>query len=348
MAGSRRERLVDRRAGRLLARAAEAPALVVEAAGGFPCAADLLPAPALRAGALGEAAVAVAGEATTLPFAEASFRAVIDTSRPEAPADHAAAVREMIRVCRPGGVVAAVACGGGAGAAGRLAPRGFASLLGAFAAAGCTPVAVVPFDLLGPSSPWRRRLPDGGAGVLAELDEHLRAGGVRRAFTLVEEEVAALLDPEDTARVLVVARRGPAPAWRAQGTAPERLVALRAAPGLRARALELMADDAVVLAAALLSEILTLADVPFDLATYLREASVPAHAALAIGALRGSRRFWSPGLEVRRLHQAASHRLARRAIRALAAATDEAAPARLAETLEYDIVARLHALLEET
>jgi hypothetical protein len=107
----------------------------------------------------------------------------------------------------------------------------------------------------------------------------------------------------------------------------------------------LLHDDAVVRWLAFVdAEWLSAFGVAFDLVAWLRDVTAPAPRRDALAALlRRRRRWWQPGLEEARFAEAASDRLARAAIAALAAApTGDPDAAVVAATLRYPIVAALN------
>ncbi len=236
--GSRWARLADRRAAELLASAAGDGAVIAEVDGGFPC--------------------RVRTRTTDTPAP-----CVVDTARPEEPGDHAARVDALLDACAPGGTIALVACGGTAAGDGPLAPRTLAAVRAQLSARGYTVARLVPFDVLGPSSPWRLGLGHRADAVLAELDAHLASPSVRVAARLGERHVVAALAPSQAARVLVVAHSdgggGPEPA------AGDPQAVLHDA-AFAAAALRLVHDDAVVRFLAFLdAELLSLPAVGVDL-----------------------------------------------------------------------------------
>jgi SAM-dependent methyltransferase len=331
--GSGLDRLVDERAEALLTEAAAPPALIVARPSGFPCRI----AGAVVVSDHGAGPVSVRSGAEQLPFPSGTFAAVVDTTRPEDPADHLPFLRELARVCRPGGTVAAIACAGLAVTAG---PRTLAILEDCLDAVGCDVRRRVPFDVLGTFSPWRLGLGERRERVLAELEGHLAHPAVCAAVHLLEATVVAVLPPDRAGRVAVVARRrapGAAPPRPAAPEPPPRAALVR--PDVAAEALRLMQDDAVVRFAAFLdAELLSRADVGFDLLGYLEEIG-----RAESGELRP--RLWRwPGLEAYRYLGALSHRLARAAVAGLSggAGPDAGLPA----TLEYDLVAMFNALVE--
>ena len=308
-------RLADRRAAALLASVAQEPAVVVAPPNGFPVA--LPPSP----------------EAEDPPFAS-----VVDATRPEDPGDLQGLVLQMAGLVRRGGTVALVTTGG-AGAEARVnGPRTLAATHRALLDAGCEPIACVPFDLLGPLSPWRLGLGARRDAVLAELEEHLASASVRRFVRIVEATLTAGLAPEHAGRVVVVARRRggvAAPGW------PRWPVPRRPARLL----LRLAHDDAVTRFLAFAdAEWLSRIGPPADLVGWLRALADGADARADVSAfLVGRRRWWQPDLEVSRLAEAASHRMARRIVAEL-----ERAPGAfdgtvsLPETLAYDLIASLN------
>ncbi len=318
--------LADRRATTLLAPAhVGGRALVVAAAAGFP-------PPALDG--------ATTCAPTALERSDDSFDTVIDTTRPEEPADHGRLLDALVRSCRPDGTIAVIACGGVPAADGPGAPRSLALVRTRLAAAGWAPVRVVPFDLLGPLSPWRLGLGGRADRVLAELDAFLRFRSVRAAVRFLERELVAALPCERVGRALVVARRG---AGAIGGGDPG--VTLEC-PDRARRVLAHLQHDAVVRFAAFLdAEFLVPAGVHFDLARYLVAVSAtagngdPARAR----ALR-ERRCWFPGYDARRFVEAVSHRMAQRAVEALAAAAGPTAG--LAESFDYALFETCNAALD--
>lgn len=288
MPPSRRARLADRRAATLLGALRTPSACVLPAPNGF----------------------RVPARDVTPPW-----DVVIDPSRPEEPDDHAARLAHAIDGCASDGTVALVACGGPTATGSPLAPRAWARVQATLVDAGFA-VTLTPFDLLGPSAPWR-----GSERVRAELDAHLAAPSVRMAMHLVETHLVAALAPERTGRVLVVGHRGTPPV-----AAPPSRAAFDAA--MR----PLLHDDAVVRALAFAdAELLAPSGFDVDLVAWLRAVGSPAAMAL----LRARDRWWHEDLEVQRLGEAAAHRLARCTIDALGAGPEGA----LAPTLEYDLVA---------
>lgn len=334
---SRWARLADWRAAELLAAASRGgPALVVVSPGGFPPPAAGGPRLAVTPEALARA-----------PAVEA----VLDTTRPEGPGDPAPRVAAMVRACRAGGTIAAIACGGAPGAGGSSAPLGLARLGALLEDAGCRIVELVPFDLLGPLSPWRLGLGPRAGRVLEELDEHLRHRSVRRAVRLLEREVVATLPPERVGRVLVRAERAPAgeggvprPRLAPRMVDPAPLSARLAAPALARRVLKLMQEDAVVRFAAFVdAELLSAQATGFDLARYLGAASLEAESAGPARARAERRgRCWYPGLDARRFVEAAAFRLVRRTVETLGAAGG----AGVADTLTYHLLETINAELD--
>ena len=79
---------------------------VLSAAGARPIGLDL--APAMLAYQQAHRPSGVAGDAHALPFRDGAFDAVISTFGVMFAADHAAAARELARVCRPGGRLALI------------------------------------------------------------------------------------------------------------------------------------------------------------------------------------------------------------------------------------------------
>jgi hypothetical protein len=327
---SRLDRLAGRRAATLLAERLAAPALVVVAADGF----SVPRAGATTVGPPGSGAAVEPGADGGLPFPAGEFAAVVDASRPGSAG--APAPAELARVCRAGGVVAAVAAGGTA-----TGGRSVGDLTAALAAAGCALEETVAFDLLGPGSPWRPALGERAAEVLAELEALLRFRSVRRAVRLLEAEVVAALPPAETGSALVVARRG------GSGRAarpPVDLAARLAAPALAARLLRLVQEDAVVRLAALVdAEVVSARGLGFDLARYLSAASLgPGASARARSAARRRARVWYPGLDARRFVEAASYRIAAGAIAALGPVDPEG----LAPAMAYHVVETTSAALD--
>jgi SAM-dependent methyltransferase len=325
-------RLADERAAELLGAAVELPALVVARPDGFGCPADRGVVVAVAPGGERPGVSCVAAE---LPFATATFASVVDTTRPEDPGDHEPLVRELLRVCRPGGVVAAVACGG---AAATVGPRTLPLLTDCLTVGGAEIERLVPFDALGTFSPWRLALGARRDRVLAELEAHLGHPAVREATRLLEEVVVSTLPPEQVGRVFLLARRsiGRAEARRGASVVPPGAGLAR--PDVGPVALRLLQDDTVIRFAAFLdAELLAPAGTGFDVLRWLEELG-----AAPGGELRP--RLWRwPGLEAYRFLGAASHRLARRT---LAALTEGDPDAGVLATLEYDLVAAMNALLE--
>ncbi|MCW5893794.1 MAG: hypothetical protein KIT14_25045 [bacterium] len=299
--------LAEARARELLEGAIGGPALVRETATGFGC---------------------------RLPRLDGNgpFAAVVDCARPEEPDDHARRLATLLGACAPVATVALVACGGDAGALPGAGPRTLPQVETTLAAAGFRVVRRTPFDLLGLCSPWRRLLGAETRRVLDELDLHLGHPAVRAAVRLVERHVTAALDPSQAARVLVVGVRGDVVQF---AETPRGL----AAPALHESARVLIHDDAVVRALAFVdAELLALPGVDLDLVGWLRGLAMdPAGEAALRALLRARKRWWQPELEAQRLHEAATHRLARRAIAALGPGPAELPD--LGETLEYDLVA---------
>jgi hypothetical protein len=281
--------------------------------------------------------LAVRAEPGSLPFAAGTFAGVIDTSRPEEPGDHGRRLAELLRVCRPGGTVATIACGGAAGG-GRI--RAWPAVRSRLVGDGHAIVRAVPFDLLGARSPWWERLGGREDAVLAELESHLRFRAVRRAVRFLERRLVAALRAEEAASVAVVVRRGP-PA--AGGDAPAAGVRdVLASRSFARGVLRLLRDDAVVRFAAFLdTALLSPAGVPFHLARWVAErAADPELAREAWEGLLPRRIWWSTRRDTQRLLAAAGHRLAHRAIAALATLPGARADGvSIPETLEYDLVA---------
>jgi hypothetical protein len=307
--------LIDGRAGRLLAGAAVEPALVLAPPGGFPC---LLPASAAS---------------------DARAASIVDTTRPEEPGDHAAMVRQLVQLAGEDATVVLVACGGPPAATPGPAPRSLAVVETALAEMGFAVAQRVPFDVLGPLSPWRLGLGARRDAVFAELEEHLGSPAVRRAARLIERHVVAALPPDTAGRVLVVARRAPVPA----PIAVEPAAALASAE-LGDALLPLLHDDAVVRWLAFVdAEWLSADTVGFDLVRFLRELTAPAGRRADVAALlRTQRRWWQPRLEEARLAEAASHRMAQATIAAVDAAVGDG----IAGTLLYPLVGAFNAEID--
>ena len=343
-AGSRWGQLADRRAAELLASSKGAATLVLAAAGGFPCpVSDCRKTTVLLVPGAGRqcAVRAVPGE---IPFVSETFTSVIDTTRPEPPADHEGRLRELVRVCRPGGTVAVIACGGTAvGASGAAAPRSFVEVEEWFWRAGCEIEREVTFDLFAPLSPWRLMLVHRRAQVLEELEEHLHFPRVRRAVRLLERHLVAMLPPSEGGRVFVLARR------RHSGRPPKPIVREQSSLSVRsvldtsyfgAGVLRFLQDDAVVRFAAFLDqEVLSAARLPFNLACYIDSAgNKPESAAVAARTLLRRRQWRYPGSEVQAFLAASAYRMARQTIAVLQDAPDCVCDAvRLPETLEYEL-----------
>jgi SAM-dependent methyltransferase len=280
-----------------------------------------------------------------LPFRDGAFAAVVDTQRAEAAWDDEQRLAELVRVCRPGGTIALVACPGGVD----VGLRTWDGVRGRLMAAGCEVARAVPFDPLGVSSPWRRRLGPRTERVLAELEQHLAFPEVRRAVRLLERRIVEALPLEEAGAIAVLARRRTA-ADRTVGPAPlPALAAVLASRAFGDAVLRLLRDDAVVRFAAFLdAEVLSPLGVPFDLPGYVAALGADAERAReAVAALLPHRRWWSTSFDVQRLLAAASHRLARRAIealRGLPGATHEGVS--LPATFEYDLIATLNRALE--
>jgi hypothetical protein len=306
--------LAEARARELLEGAIGAPALVRETPSGFGC---------------------------RLPRAEGDgpFAAVVDCARPEEPDEHAARLATLLGACAPVATVALIACGGDAAALPGPGPRSLPLVEETLAAAGFRVIRRTPFDLIGLCSPWRRLLGAETGRVMDELDMHLGQPAVRAAVRLVERHLTAALDPVHAARVLVVGVRGDVVHF---GEAPQGL----ASPALRDSARVLIHDDAVVRCLAFLdAELLSLPGVDFDLVAWLRGLAADPEGETALRTLlRGRRRWWQPDLETQRLGEAASHRLAQRAITALGPGPMELPD--LGETLEYDLVAAFGGALD--
>jgi hypothetical protein len=315
MRGSRWARLIDGRAGRLLAAEAVEPALVLAPPGGFPC---LLP---------------VSGTTDAAPAT------IVDTTRPEEPGDHRAMVEQLAQLAGDTATVVLVACGGSPAAGVGPAPRSLTVVEAALAGAGFDLVKRVPFDVLGPLSPWRLGLGARRDAVFAELEEHLTSPAVRRAARLVERHVVAVLPPQSVGRVLVVARRAPVPA----PVAVDPNAAL-AAPAFADAFLPLLHDDAVVRWLAFVdAEWLSADAVGFDLIGFLRDLTAPADRRAEVAVLlRRQRRWWQPRLEEARLAEAASHRLAQATIAAVDAALGDG----IAGTLLYPLVGAFNAEID--
>lgn len=315
MRGSRWARLVDGRAGRLLAGAAVEPALVLAPPGGFPC---LLPASAPSG---------------------AAAASLVDTTRPEEPGDHAAQVRQLVQLAGEDAAVVLVACGGPPAMTAGPAPRSLAVVEAALAEVGFGVARRVPFDALGPLSPWRLGLGARRDAVFAELEEHLASPAVRRTARLIERHVVAALPPEAAGRVLVVARRAPVPVPIAVDPA-----ATLTSAALAAALLPLLHDDAVVRWLTFVDvEWLSADTVGFDLVRFLRDLTAPADRRAEIAALlRTQRRWWQPRLEEARLSEAASHRMAQSTIAAVDAAVGDG----IAATLLYPLVGALNAEID--
>ena len=315
MRGSRWARLIDGRAGRLLAAEAVEPALVLAPPGGFPC---LLP---------------VSGSTDTAPAC------IVDTTRPEEPGDHATMVRQLADLAGDTAAVVLVACGGSPAMTTGPAPRALAVVESALADAGFGVTKRVAFDAFGPLSPWRLGLGARRDAAFAELEEHLASPAVRRAARLVEQHVVAALPPESVGRVMVVARRAPAPPPVA--TSP---VAALSAPEFADAVLPLLHDDAVVRWLAFVdAEWLSAAGIEFDLIGFLRTLTEPAERRTELAALlRRQRRWWQPRLEEARLAEAASHRLAQATIAAVDAAVGDG----IARTLLYPLVSAFNAEID--
>jgi hypothetical protein len=358
---SRSVALADARASALLGSALRTPALVVTAADAFPapCPDAGHPPTVVDATTLGT----IGGTPATdfLPFPAEAFASVVDTAYPEVPGDYARHLNELVRVCRPGGEIACVAYGGTApsppedGFRIRLHGRAHAWVRATLEAADCEIVREVPFDVLGPLSPWRLALGARAESVLAELEEHLQHRSVRRAVRLVERGLVATLDPSEAARVVLVARRRDPCAAR---TAADGRTSRRVAPGERVRdptftraAVRLLHDDAVLRWLAFLDvEILSPLRVPFDLPRWVAAmAAEDANQRTAAVDLLGRRRWWYPGLEERRVLEAASYRLAQATLAALTDLDAAGSPgAGFIATLEYDLVAAFNARLGRT
>jgi len=344
---SRWGRLVERRARDLLGSVRGAPAVVLDVPGGYPAPREALP-DAVVVGAGGRGVVR--GGTESLPLRAASSAAVVDTTRPETPADHERRVAELVRVCRPGGTIALVACGGRVASRSVGGVRSWASLSGLLARAGCDVVRVVPFDLLGTFSPWRTGLGVRAERVLGELEDHLRVPEVRRAVRFLERRLVAALPVEQAGSVFVVARRrGGAPEPAHAPGAPESASAVVASRAFGDALLRLARDDAVVRFAAFLdAEIFSPAAVSFDLVRHLAAAAAdPVRGETARRALLARRRWWSPRSDVQRLLGAASFRLAHRTmavLRELPGASVDGV--RLPETLEYELLTLFNRRLE--
>jgi hypothetical protein len=300
----------------------------------------------LRAAVAGPVAVVVPGRAGGALVSDPSglpagaFDAVADATPPDGRDAVPARVAALVRACRPGGTVALIACGGDATAAADVPT--VTTLLDA---AGADVVRVVAFDLLGPSSPWRRRLGDDSTAVVAELEAHLAFPAVRIAARLLEREVVAASSPSYAASAVVIGRRRdgePAP----EGAAPASLAARLAGPALARRALALAQDDAVVrFAAFLAAEVQPVLAAPFDVARWLLEvAGIDGNGDLAAGRARAAGRSWYPGLDARRFVEAAAHRMARGVVRALAAGAPE--QALVADSFEYPVLETCNAALD--
>jgi hypothetical protein len=303
MDGRRWARLAARRENELLRAVLAAPAAVLPAAG-----------PGLGA----VASPGVISDPRDLPAG--AFAAVVDRT-----AGDAARLAALVRACRTGGTVAVVARGGESPDA--------TTVTTLLEAAGCDLVRVVPYDLLGASSPWRGRLGPEAAALVAELDAQLASPAVRAAARLLEREVVAALPPAAAARALVVAhRRGTDQAAVREPSPP------RGGPAFVRRALALMQDDAVVrFAAFLAAEVQPVLGLAGDFAAWLLDAaSADGSGALASGRARAAGRSWYPGLDARRFVEAAAHRMARGVVGTLAAATP--GDAALADTFEYPVL----------
>jgi len=354
-AGSRWGQLADRRAAELLGSSQGARTLVVAATGGFPYQGSqrrgstvLSPLTMSRQGA-------VRAVPDDIPFSTETFTSVIDTTRPEQPADHGQLLHELVRVCHPGGTIAVIACGGStAGSSGGVAPRSFVSVEECLRHAGCDIERVVTFDVFAPLSPWRLMLGERRSAVLGELEEHLRFPRVRRAVRLLERHLVPALPPCDVGRVFVVARR------RHPGQPPGPVVLEHSRPSIRsvldagyfgAAVLRFLQDDAVVrLAAFVDAEVLSAARLPFNLARYIDAVgSGPDNAAVAARALLRRRRWRHAGLEVQAYLSAATYRMAKRTIDVLQDAPDSVRDAvRLPDTLEYELFEALNAQIERS
>jgi hypothetical protein len=227
--------------------------------------------------------------------------------------------------------------------------RTWSSVREKLVAAGCEVVRAVPFDVLGVSSPWGRRLGARADRVIAELEAHLAFPEVRCAVRLLERRIVAALPVEEVGAIAVLARRRSA-ADRTVAAAPvPTLAAVLASRAFGDAVLRLLRDDAVVRFAAFLdAEVLSPLGVPFDLPAWIATLGTDAaRARAAVAALLPFRRWWSPSFDVQRLLAATSHRLAQRAIDALGAlpgATHEGVS--LPATLEYDLIATLNRALE--
>jgi hypothetical protein len=279
-----------------------------------------------------------------LPFRDGAFASVIDTARPEAAWDDAQRLAELVRVCRPGGTLALVACPGV-----DVGLRTWAGVRSRLVGLGCEVVRAVPFDVLGVSAPWRRRLGGRVERVMAELEAHLAFPEVRRAVRLLERRIVAALGLEEAGAIAVLARRRTA-ADRTVAPVPEpALAAVVASRAFGDAVLRRLQDDAVVRFAAFLdAEVLSPLEVPFDLPAWVATLGADRERArAAVAALLPHRRWWSASFDVQRLLAATSHRLAERVIDALRGhpgATHEGVS--LPATFEYDLIATLNRALE--
>jgi hypothetical protein len=298
---------------------------------------------------------AVRAVPSEIPFSSETFASVIDTTRPESPADHEELLGELVRVCRPGGTVALIACGGSvAAASGGMAPRSFESVEEWLRRAGCDIERVVTFDVFAPLSPWRLVLGERRSQVLGELEEHLRFSRVRRAVRLLERHLVPALPPCEVGRVFVLARR------RYPGQPPKAIVGEQSRPSIRsvldagnfgAAVLRFLQDDAVVRFAAFLdAEVLSAARLPFNLTCYIDAVgSAPENAAVAARILLRRRRWRHAGLEVQAFISAAIYRMARRTIEVLQDAPDSVRDdVRLPDTLEYEFFEALNVQIERS
>jgi hypothetical protein len=360
--GRRRwDTLMDRRAGELLASAVATPALVLASPGGFPLQArrprglTVLVTPGAECPVAG--APQVLGRAPGLPFTSGSFAAVLDTARPEeprSPESAAHALAELARVCRPGGRIGVVACGGTSSDPG--GGRGVSVVVESLRRAGCEIERLVPFDVLAPFSPLRPELGPRFESVLEELDEHLRHPGVEAVVRLLDERIVSALPGAAAGRVLVLARVRSAAAsahlWSGGGAReipPGRAASPTAfdarvlyAADVMESVLRSIHDDAVTRFAAFLdTEVLPVVPTDFDLATYLADIGTRERNAAAVAAeLERRRRRWYPGLEMLRLLTAGAYRMTRATVAALREPGEREGES-LADTLDYEIFGSL-------